>query len=242
MSESIFVVGTNTGIGKTFVSGGIVSTLNKCNKNVCYFKPVQSGISTDEDNNLSDVGFVKRASSIQQDTREMNTYSFTEPLSPHLASKRENIKIDINKIVEQYKKLKKLYDYIVIEGAGGVIVPITENYYIYDLIKDMNSKVVVVADSKIGTINHTCLTIDFLKRQDMEVSSIIINKYNGSFYEDDNIKMIEKISNIKVKIIMKELDIKNENINNSNILNSVKQEYGRSLSKERVLELFKTKD
>lgn len=238
MSKGIFIVGTNTDIGKTFVSGGIIGTLRKENKKVCYFKPVQSALSTDEDSRLSDVEFVKRVSSISQDTVEMNTYSFKEPLSPHLASKIENTKIDIKKILEQYKELKNVYDYMVIEGAGGIIVPITENYYIYNLIKEMNLKVIVVADSEIGTINHTCLTIDFLKRQGIEVSSVIINRYKGSFYEDDNIKMIEKISKVEVKLIMKELDIKNENMNNSNFLNLVKQEYDKSLSKEKVLELF----
>ena len=238
MSKSIFIVGTNTDIGKTFVAGGIINTLNKKNKNVCYFKPIQSGVSTDEGCSLTDVDFIKKVSSIKQDPSEMNVYSFKEPLSPHLAAKRENTLVDIKKILKKYKELKNQYDYIVIEGAGGVIVPITEDYYIHDLIKDLNSKVIVVADSKVGTINHTCLTIDFLKKQNIEVSAVVINKYKGNFYEDDNIKMIEKISNTKIKIIMRDVNIKDEKIDNNDLLNSIKQEYDRSLNREKVLKLF----
>ncbi len=240
MSKSIFIVGTNTDIGKTFVSGGIVYTLNKNDINTCYFKPVQSGVPKDEDDNLSDVEFIKKISGIKQDIRDMNAYSFEEPISPHLAARRQSVLIDKKKILEQYRELEKIHDYIVIEGAGGVIVPITEDYYIYDLIKDMNSKVIVVASSKVGTINQTCLTVDFLRRQGIEISGIVINRYSGEFYEDDNMKMIEHISGVKVKSIVRDIEVhvesKNSNYDDFEIL--VKQEYDKSLNEDIVLGLF----
>lgn len=238
MSKSIFIVGTSTDIGKTFVAGGIINALNKENKNVCYFKPVQSGIASDEDYSLTDVDFIKRVSSLKQDTRQMNTYSFKEALSPHLAAKREDTVVDIEEILKKYRELKNKYDYIVIEGAGGVIVPITEDYYIYDLIKDMKSEVIVVADSRVGSINHTCLTIDFLKRQNIDIKAVVINRYKGKFYEGDNIKMIERISNIKAKLIIKDIDVKDENIDKNDFLDLIKQEYDRSFTIEKVLKLF----
>ena len=238
MSKSIFIVGTNTDIGKTFVSGGIMHTLNKINIKSCYFKPVQSGAPEKEQEELSDVEFIKQISSIKQDEKDMNTYSFEEPLSPHLAAKRQGTLIDKTKILKQYRELKKRCDYIVIEGAGGVIVPITENYYIYDLIKDMNSKVIVVASSEVGTINQTCLTLNFMKREGIEVSGVVINRYKGEFYEDDNIKMIEKNSGINVKSIIKDINIENEDLEYSNFETLAKREYNENLNKEIVLGLF----
>ena len=196
MNRSIFIVGTGTDIGKTFVSGGIVSVLNQKGMDVGYFKPVQSGVSKEKSEELSDVDFIKKISGLKQDAKDMNAYSFEEPLSPHLAARREKISVDRKLIIEKYELLKTRYDYMVVEGAGGVIVPILEDYYIYDLIKDMKASVVVVADSIVGTINQTCLTVDFLKRQGIEISGIVINRYKGEFYEDDNIKMIEHISGV----------------------------------------------
>ena len=241
MTKSVFIVGTGTDVGKTFVSAGIVSMLKEINKDVCYFKPVQSGASSNKDQ-LSDIEFVKKISDVSQNIDNMNTYSFEEPLSPHLAAKRKDMHIDKEKILRQYEDLKSEHEYIVIEGAGGVIVPICRDYYIYDLIKDMKADVIVVADAKVGTINQTCLTIDFLKRQGINIRGIIINKYQGNFYEDDNIKMIEDISGVKVKSILKNINLSDKKSISQydNIL--IRQEYGRSLNKEIILDLFKKRN
>lgn len=241
MTKSIFIVGTGTDIGKTFISGGIVCGLKAMKKDVCYFKPVQSGASVNN-KQLNDIEFVKKISDVSQDIDNMNTYSLEEPLSPHLAAKREGVLIDKRKILKQYENLKENHEYAVIEGAGGVIVPISEDYYIYDLIKDMKADTIVVADSKIGTINQTCLTIDFLKRQGIAVSGIIINNYKGNFYEDDNIKMIERISRVKVKAILENINISNEGSISCEDKILIKQGYDKSLNKEIILELFKKRN
>ena len=237
MTKSIFIVGTGTDIGKTFISGGIVNRLKTINKSVCYFKPVQSGASINSEQ-ISDIEFVKKMSDVPQNIESMNTYSFEEPLSPHLAAKRNRVWIDKKKILEQYENLKSNHEYIVIEGAGGVIVPISEDYYIYDLIKDMKADAIVVADSKVGTINQTCLTIDFLKRQKISVNGVIINKYEGNFYEDDNIKMIEKISGVKVKTILENINLSNGKLISEVDKILIEKEYDKNLNEEIILELF----
>lgn len=85
------------------------------------------------------------------------------------------------------------------EGAGGIVVPLVDNeYYIYDLIKDLNLEVIIVARAGVGTINHTVLTNEFLKRRDIKAKGIIINEYNNKFYEDDNINQIEKLTGLKI--------------------------------------------
>ncbi|AFS79547.1 dethiobiotin synthetase BioD [Gottschalkia acidurici 9a] len=238
MAKSIFIVGTGTNIGKTFVSGGIMHILNKHGINVGYLKPVQSGVYNGEDSSISDVDFIKEISTIKQDKKDMNAYSFKKPLSPHLAAKMENVLVDKSRIIKQYKKLENQYDYIVIEGAGGTIVPLTPSYYIYDLIKDMNTSVMVVANAGVGTINHTCLTIDFLKRQGIIVNGIIINKYTGQFYEDDNIKTIEDISRVEVKGVINKLDKKNMKFNDENLKVKIREIYEKSLSIDKVLSIF----
>ena len=237
MTKSVFIVGTGTDVGKTFVSAGIVSMLKEINKDVCYFKPVQSGASSNNDQ-LNDIEFVKKISDVSQNIDNMNTYSFEEPLSPHLAAKRKGMHIDKAKILEQYENLKIKYEYMVIEGAGGVIVPICKDYHIYDLIKDMKADAIVISDSKVGTINQTCLTIDFLKRQEIKVRGIIINKYQGDFYEDDNIKMIERITGIKVKTILKNINLSDKRSISKDDKEIIKQEYHRSLNEKIILDLY----
>lgn len=241
MNKSIFIVGTNTDIGKTFVSAGIVRALKQIDINIGYFKPVQSGVSKKKSNQLSDVDFVKKIADLKQDVKEMNVYSFEEPLSPHLAAKKEKVIVDKKLIIQKYSELKNQYDYLVIEGAGGVIVPLSNDYYIYDLIKDMKCEATVVADSKVGTINQTCLTVDFLKSQGITVNGIIINKYTGNFYEDDNIKMIEKRSGVKVKAILEDINVENKKLdflrsNDYEFL--IKQQYDKNLDKNIAINLF----
>ncbi len=201
MNKAVFIVGTDTGIGKTFVAAEMMRILELEDTKICFYKPIQSG--RDEQTGLTDIEFVKKQSDTKQHIEDMNSYCFRESIAPHLAAKREKIFIDIQLILDKYEQLKKQSDYLIIEGAGGIIVPVTEGYYMYDLIRDMDVRVIVVADAGIGTINHTCLTIDFLKKRGISISGIVINNYNKTFYEDDNIKMIEQFTNEKVKGMMK---------------------------------------
>lgn len=233
MSRGIFIIGTDTDVGKTFITGGLTYVLRKNGYNTCCFKPIQSG-GTLKENKLipDDVNFVKTICSIDESYDSMNVYCLKEAVSPHLASNMEDMLIDKDTIVDSYKKLQEKYDYIIVEGAGGIIVPLIENeYFVYDLIKDLNLSCIIVCKAGVGTINHTVLTYEFVKSKGIDVKGIIVNKYNKKFYEDDNIKTIESITGLKVISIVNDLK---ENMK----FNNIKREYEKSIYIENILKLF----
>lgn len=192
MGKGIFIIGTDTDAGKTFVTTGLAYVLKQNNKNAIPYKPVQSGGN-------GDTKFYKKMANLDYIMEEMNTYTLKEAVSPHLACNLENKKIDKELIISHYKKLINSYDYVIVEGAGGIVVPLVDNkYYVYNLIKDLNLDVVIVARAGVGTINHTVLTNEFLKSQNIKAKGIIINQYNNKFYEDDNINQIEELTNLNI--------------------------------------------
>ncbi|KNF08248.1 ATP-dependent dethiobiotin synthetase BioD [Gottschalkia purinilytica] len=235
MSKSIFIVGTDTDVGKTFVSGGIVYTLKKNEYSSCYFKPIQSGGETNDGKCTHiDVDFVKKVANISEDKDYMNSYCLKEPLSPHLAFKVDKINFKKNKIMQDLQNLKNKYEYVIIEGAGGVVVPlIRDNYYIYDLIRDIDSSVVIVTKSKVGTINHTVLTVEFLKNKGINIKGIIVNDYKGNFYEDDNIETIKNITGLEIISI-----IRNVKSKDNDFYENIKKEYDRSFDVNKILKVF----
>lgn len=237
MGKGIFVIGTDTDVGKTFVTAGLTYKLKESGYNVIPFKPVQSGGVLEADNSLTppDINYIK---SIEDNNckftldeySKMNVYCLKEEVSPHLAARTENIKINKEKIINHYNKLINEYDYVIVEGAGGIVVPIIENeYFIYDLIKDLNLDVIIVARAGVGTINHTVLTHEFLKGRNIKVKGIIINNYSSKFYEDDNIDLIEKLTNLKVLAKINKIN----NFTKTNI-----QEEYKKLDLDEILKLF----
>jgi dethiobiotin synthetase len=236
LAKGLFVIGTDTDVGKTFVTAGITYILRKHNFNACSFKPVQSGGIVKDNKVLSgDIEFVKDITEINETNTMMNSYCLKEAVSPHIAAEIENVTIDKNKILEDYKKLQEKYDYVIVEGAGGIIVPLIRGkYYIYDLVKDLDIPVIIVARAGVGTINHTALTVDFIKRLGIEIKGLIINGYSNSFYEDDNIKVLKNITNVDVISIINKLNIGE----NEDFISKARVEYDNSLEIKKVLNLF----
>jgi dethiobiotin synthetase len=128
------------------------------------------------------------------------TYSLKTPCSPHLAFKKENVKFDKKAIRSFLAAAKKRYDFIFMEGAGGVRVPITQNFNMADLAKLSGFPVLLVTQPGLGTINHTLLSIDYLKSKNIEISGFIFSWGDGVDFNDeivlDNAKTIEKISKV----------------------------------------------
>ncbi|MCY6484702.1 dethiobiotin synthase [Clostridium aestuarii] len=236
MAEGIFIVGTDTDVGKTFVTAGITYVLRKNGFNACSFKCVQSGGVYKEDKLISgDVKLVKDITGIKEEYDVMNPYCLKEEVSPHIAAEVEDTAIDKQKILEGYKKLKEKYDFVIAEGSGGVVVPIIrDKYYIYDLIKDLNLPVVIVTRAGVGTINHTVLTVEFLKSKNIKIKGIIVNGYKGNFYEDDNIKVIKSITGLEVISVLNRVEEKDYD----NFIEKARNEYYRSMNINEILKMF----
>lgn len=220
MAREIFVLGTDTDVGKTVVSAGIMYRLLLKGYKACYFKPVSSGGAYIGGDFYSyDVSFVKNVSGFPEVEDNINPFRFRTPVSPHLASSLENRKININVILDTYKELKKKYDFILVEGCGGLAVPLTdEGYMQYQLIKELGLGCVLVSKTTLGTINHTLLTLKFAENIGIKIEGILFNGYNGSRWEEDNIKTIRKLADVAVLGIIPKMEgIHVENLKAGNL-------------------------
>ena len=214
MAQVIFITGTGTDIGKTYVSGVLARALTKAGLNCGYFKPVLSGAYTvDNIMNPGDCEFVIKTGRLNQKPTEAVSYIFEEAVSPHLAATHLGIEIDKYKILSDFKEIKRQFDYVIVEGAGGITCPIKLDKTIYlmsDLIKDLGTDCILTADGGLGTINSVLLTVDWAVKRGINIRGIILNrfKYNDKMYKD-NIKSIEKLCNIPIVGLVKDksLDI-----------------------------------
>ncbi len=199
MDKGIFITGTGTDVGKTYVTALIVKKLNEEGIKTGYYKAAISGANSIEN---SDAGYVKKISKINQKEDTLLSYIYKTPVSPHLASKIEGNPVNMTKILKDFNRVKNEYDFTVVEGSGGIVCPIRydniENIFLEDIIKKLELKSLIVADAGLGTINSVVLTVSYMKSKNITVSGIILNNYKGGIMEEDNIYMIEKITGVKV--------------------------------------------
>ncbi|MED4533295.1 dethiobiotin synthase [Metabacillus fastidiosus] len=198
---SLFITGTDTDVGKTVVTSLLTAYFHKKGQNVIPYKPVQSGALEVEGKLVApDIEIYKRALP-KVNEKMINTYLLKKASSPHLAAREENIQIYPSVIIENIRLLEKQHDIVLVEGAGGLIVPLKDDgYSIIHLIKDANIPVLLVARAGLGTINHTILSVMAMREAGIEIAGIIMNQLakEDQVIEQDNRKMIEKITNIPV--------------------------------------------
>ena len=197
MPKTIFITGTDTGVGKTVITACIAAALLRKGKKVAVYKPVQCGNLLKGKIESPDLAAVKKLSGISEDCL-FNDYSFKFASSPHLAAELENKKVDVDLIKKHHKEISKKFDCVLIEGAGGLIVPLTREYAVLDLISELSVPALVVARAGLGTINHTSMTIKCLKSQNIEITGIVMNYFKGGKIEDDNKKIISQMNKVPV--------------------------------------------
>ncbi|MDU1910360.1 dethiobiotin synthase [Fusobacterium sp.] len=206
-TKGYFIIGTDTDIGKTFCSTLLYHGVRE--KKGMYYKPIQSGgVSKNGKLYAPDVLSLCQIEGIDYQD-EMVTYVLEAEVSPHLASELEGTTIEIEKIKKNFMKLCEQYDYLIVEGAGGLQVPlIRDKYHIYDLIQDFGFPVVLVSSAKVGSINHAVLTIESLEKLGIPLHGIIFNRVKDTeeskIYEKDNIEIILKHSPTKNHLVVLE--------------------------------------
>lgn len=214
MSKSIFVTGTGTDIGKTYVSALIIKKMIQENMNACYFKPVLSGAEKKDGKIYAgDIEYVKEISGLKEDTNNMGSFIYEYPASPHLSAKLENKPFNMEKVVQDYHRLAEKYNYILIEGAGGIFCPFTDDFepvYTKEIIKALNSSCILVSNTALGAINNIMLSIYYMKDKQIDIKGLIFNGYKDSLIEQENIKFIAKYSGIKLLAVV---NYKDNNIN-----------------------------
>ena len=188
MPRTYFISGTDTNVGKTIVSAVLATKLE-----AYYFKPIQCGLNK---MNLKDSEVVKSLSSKAKILNEL--YFLKKPLSPFVAAKQEKKKIDVNKILQFVKNLKTKK--LVIEGAGGLNVPINSNYLMSDLCQKLDTPLILVSRTKLGTINHTLMSLEVIKKKKINLLGII-------FFGKKELETMETIKFFGKKILKKNIKI-----------------------------------
>ena len=204
MSKGIFITGTGTDIGKTYVTGLIVKKLAQAGCQPAYYKAAMSGNNRRPDGSLipGDALFVKKCAGIEQDLDSMCHYVYENAYSPHLASRIEGHPVEMQVVREGFYDLVPHYDYITVEGSGGILCPICfdeAKIQLEDIIKDLHLSCIMIADAGLGTINNVVLTYEYMKAHNLPVKGVIFNNYHpGNVMEDDNIRMCQYMTNLPV--------------------------------------------
>lgn len=203
--SSYFVTGTDTDAGKTVASAAILSILLNRGVDSVPVKPAQTGCDIkDGELDAPDLDFTIKITGvkIESDDKDLlSPYRYQPACSPHLAAEMLGEEIELDKIINSVEKLKKKHDSVIVEGAGGIMVPINNNEMMIDLMSKLNLPVILTARPGLGTINHTLLSLSVLRSRNINIAGVIIcatEPLKGDFIEEDNIKSIEKYGNIKV--------------------------------------------
>ena len=222
--KAVFVTATGTDIGKTYVSGLLVKKMRDLDFDCGYYKPALSGAIKQPDGSLlpGDCDFVVKTSGLKVNPTDCVTYCFEEAVSPHLAANRLGVEICPDKIKSEFLKNTEKYDYLVVEGAGGITCPfvITDKKVVLlpQIIKKLGLDVVIVADGGLGTINSVLLTVEYAKAQGLGIRGIILNNYlENDFMYEDNKSQVERLTGVKVVATVKKGD-KDLNISQENLL------------------------
>ena len=174
LPKGIFITGTDTGVGKTVVTAAIAWCLKRSGKDVAVMKPVQTGTELDV---LTDIEFVQSVIGEKYSIQDVCPYRFKKPLAPLVASRLENRTIDIDKIISAYRSLVSAYEVVIVEGAGGLLVPINSDYLMSDLAEDLGTHLIVVARPGLGTLNHTVLTVKAAQSRGLSVLGVVISDF-----------------------------------------------------------------
>jgi len=194
--RGIFIAGTDTGVGKTIVTGLLARYLSTEGYSVITQKWVETGtrgLSKDIDMHLKLMG--KRKKNVEDLLPHMSPYVFRFASSPHLAAQLEGKRIDAGRIKKSFEFLKKRHDFVIVEGIGGALVPYNRRRLVIDIAKELKLSVIIVAENKLGAINHTLLTIEAIKKRNMKLIGIIFNNWRRKTDKrilSDNIRIIKR--------------------------------------------------
>jgi dethiobiotin synthetase len=171
----VFISGTDTGIGKTFVTGWLLGELRRRGLPAAGFKPISCGAG-----GRADARLYRQLMDEEASLDQLNPVYLRHPLAPQAAARLERRRIDLSRIQAAYRRLKTQFSPILVEGAGGLLVPIQRDYFIADLARDLKLPVVIVARLGLGTLNHTLLTVRQAQATGLRVRGIILNDLTGA--------------------------------------------------------------
>lgn len=201
-AKGVFITGTGTDVGKTFVTALLVKKFRDSGIDAFYYKAALSGASLNPDPGVvSDEQYVKTIASLPETHETLVSYVYQEAVSPHLAARKEGNPLELSKVVSDYQLLKSKHDFIFVEGSGGIVCPIrydNQKIFLEDIIKALGLEIILVSNALLGSINATVLTVEYARSRGIGIRGIILNQYQGSEMEQDNYKMIQEITGVSI--------------------------------------------
>lgn len=176
--KSYFVTGTDTGVGKTEITAALASCLKKRGIDVGVMKPIASGMPQKTGFKSPDVSLLHDYSGVTDSEEMINPVFLPLPASPYDVTKILNLSVDMPLIFQKFRKLAKMHQMLLVEGIGGIMTPITKNFFVADMIKAMGLETIIVSRATLGTLNHTIMTFKMCQQYDISVKGIIVNYYD----------------------------------------------------------------
>lgn len=217
MSKNLFITGTGTDMGKTYITGLILKKFQENGKKAAYYKAAMSGNEKRPDGSLipGDALHVKTVSGIKEPLEEMCPYVYETAVSPHLAAQIEGNPVELETVLQTFDAVCGKYDYVTAEGSGGILCPLRfdeTKLWLEDFIKARDLNCLIVADAGLGTINSVVLTAEYMKERGIAAKGILFNHYDDkNLLHRDNRFMCEYMTGLKVLACVKdggtELDI-----------------------------------
>lgn len=223
MGKALFVTGTGTDVGKTYVTGLIVKKLRDAGLDAGYYKAALSGAEPDGGGHLipGDAAWVKQAAGLTDPLEDLVTYVYQEAVSPHLAARHTGVPVELERIRADFARARDRHAYLTMEGSGGILCPLRwdaqQRLLLEDVIQRLDLGCAIVADAGLGTINSTVLTVEYLRHRNIPVRGIFFNHWiPGDAMQEDNRAMVERLTEVPVLACIqagdKNLDIKIDNL------------------------------
>lgn len=195
--KGFFITGTDTGVGKTIIAGALIKVLCHLGVKTGAMKPVETGCVREGEILLSSDGmFLKQMAQMQESVIQVSPCCFESPLAPLAASELEKRSVSVTAIKKAFYGLYTHYDAVIVEGIGGLMVPLKMNYFVVDLAKEMGLPLIVVAKPGLGSINHVMLTVNYALKEGLRVAGIILNYSlppENSLAEETNPQLLKQI-------------------------------------------------
>ena len=210
MSKALFVTGTGTDVGKTFIAGLLLKKLHESGFRCAYYKAAMSGNDRAPDGSLipGDARHVREVSGISQPLETMCPFVYETAVSPHLAARLEGNPLELEAVKTGFDRLAAQYDYIIAEGSGGIVCPLRydeKKIFLEDVISALKMPCLIVADAGLGTINSVVLTVEYMKARGLTVKGILFNHFHpGNVMEEDNKIMCEELTGLPVLACVEE--------------------------------------
>ena len=193
MQQSYFVIGTDTGVGKTYIASALVRHFAEKGNDAVGMKPVASGCELSEygiwQGQLvnDDVVALYEAGNVPAPLELINPYHFEPAIAPHIAARKAGVQIDLNLIARSYQELAKMADVVVVEGAGGFFVPLNDKEMLADLAVKLNLPIILVVGMRLGCINHALLTVEAIKARGLTLAGWVANRIDPdmSMFEEN---------------------------------------------------------